>query len=235
MPYYRRTYRPRRRYRRRAPGRVPGLATRPRMMPRTLALKRHNQVSTRVMWFKYNAILNARGSEFNVWRANGPELLDISQFRSMLDIYDQYKVLGFKIKLFPSNVGIEPHDSLLGTDYTLFRGNHIVWSDQRLDPTLPDPISISQVINTASAKMINPRRPYTRSLYRPRGQPEWGATTDLPPPYPPVPTAKVDPWSGCICHFYQDASGPPPASTPDTPLFFYTIQYKVLFRGRRQD
>lgn len=230
MPFpSRRKYRPRR-YR---PRRPRGLAVVPRMMPRALARQRKNQVGTRVMWFKYNNTIDAVESEFTLWRANGPELLANAQFQSMCSIYDQYKVIGFKLRLFPANVGIESHDQFLGQDFTLLRGNHIVWTDQRLDPTVADPTSISQIINTASARMINPRRPYTVSLYRPRGQPLWGACEGLPPPFPPAPTATPDPWSGCIAHFYQDATN----SQPGAPqaLYFYTIQYKVVFRGRRQD
>lgn len=229
MPY-RRTNRRRRAPRRR---RNNGLATRPRMMSRSLAHKRMNQISTRTMWFKYNSTIDALESEFTEWRSGGGQLLGISQFQTMCQLYDQYKVLGFTVRLFPANVGIESHDQFIGQDFTLLRGNHIVWTDQKRDATLADPTAINQIINTASARMINPRRPYRMSLWRPRGVPGWGSCVGLPPPFPPVPTAVLDPWDGSIAHFYQDATNSQPGDPQ--PLYFYTIQYKVVFRGRRQD
>lgn len=222
MPY-------KRNYRRRKTRRGGALATRPRMMTRTKAFKRLNQVSTHVMYFKTNGVINTpiipavtRYLEFRGVQALG----NIPQFQGQSQYYDQYKLLGFKVRWFPANVGIESHDATLGTDFTLKRGNQVIWSDQRFDPAQPQPTAISDIINTASARLINPRRPYSRALWRPKGKYIWGSMKDYA-------TTGADPWTGVIQQFIQDSTNSTVAN-PAT-LFFYTIMYKVVFRGRIQD
>lgn len=221
MPYKKRNYVARRR----RPARR-GLATVPRMMTKSLAFKRLNQISTKVFYFKSNSQINlsATGDFFTPF--DRTLLYTIPRFNTMLQLYDQYKVLGFTVKFFPSNVGIEAHDTILGAqDYTLNRGNHVVYSDQRVEAGQQVPTAINQIINNASCKMINPRRPYSRSIWRPRGKPRWGSTTDI--------ATSPDDWRSAIYHFYQDATIPPVGTT--VPLYFWTIQFKVVFRGVKQD
>lgn len=204
----------------------PGLATRPRMFNRTQRFKRMNQVSTQVMWFKENTeiAVGASGTNYTQYVTN---LVEINpQFIVASQLWDQYKVLGMKIRLFPANVGTEP-DAAIFANNAFLRGNHIVWSDQRYDPTIQSPSQISDVINTASAKMMNPRRQYSRAIYRPRGKVSWGSTRDI--------ANNPDPWKAMIGHFCQDTTplAAPPAVNPI--LFFVTIQFKVIYRGRSQD
>lgn len=226
MPYSRRTYRRRRppmRMRRRAPR---ALATVPRMMPRSYAFRRHNQVATKVFWFKINGQINSdiAGNNTAIFRTRG--LADgnvVPQGRDeIFTLYDQFKVLAMRIRWFPADVGTEPGQVINQT--VLFRGDQVVWSDQRVDPGLQVPLTIDQVINNASARMINPRRPYTRVIYRPRGVPTWGSCVN--------PNAQPDSWSGAI---YQIINNSTPSNESGRPLWYYTLTWKVVVRGRRQN
>lgn len=223
MPF-RRTYRRRPGYRRtfRRRRNVAGLATRPRMMSSALSMKRRNQVSTKVFWFKRNGVIqsNPAGNNYSFWRTreiNNPEPIGWAAVKTL---YDQYKVLAMKLKFFPANVGVEP-DSALFASNALLRGDTAVWSDQRWAPNSPQ--QISEIINNASTKMINSRRPYARTIYRPRGEPEWGDTQS------PTP----DSWDGSVELIINNASPAPATGTPPV-LWYWTLQYKVVVRGRRQ-
>ncbi len=221
MPY-RRTYRPRRRapVRRRRYGRA--LATVPRMMPRGLAFKRMNQVSTKVFWFKYNGQLATDIQTDDAYLAFLTQDLispavGVPQYPSVFQLYDQYKVLAMKVKLFPANIGTEPSSWVQGA---WNRGDHIMWSDQRFEANAQIPILINQVINNASAKMIDPRRMYSRTLYRPKGHSEWGSCQEF--------TSNPDSWRGAIQFLANNSSS-------GRVLYFYTVQFKVVVRGRRQE
>lgn len=226
MPFNRRTGRHRRAGRTRRP-RTYGLATRPRMMTRTVARKRFNQVHARVFWFKRNGLIQPDlvGENYSFW--NGRELNNAATapvgWNELRSLYDQYKVLGIKLRLFPANVGVEP-DSAVFASNALLRGDVAVWNDQRFDGTTTSPTNINQVINIASCKMINARRPYTRRIFRARGYPGW-ANTQGP--------ATQDPWNGSIEMLINNASPAPATGTAPT-LWYYTVQYKVLVRGRTQ-
>lgn len=235
MPY-------RRRYRKRAPmrrnrrtKRVPGLATIPRMMPRALAHKRYNQVSTKVFWFKANGTVNVDNNAFKFIEYRTTSLLPTLNpqgWTEATSMFDQYKVLGMTYKLFPANVGTES----TGVDQTgpftspqpVNRGNHCLWLDQRFDGNVQSPTSISNVINTASARLINPRRPYKLSIWRPTGKPKWGSTRAI--------ATNPDDWTGVINHIVEGSTVLPPANPqPTIPIYYYTLQWKVIFRGRQDD
>lgn len=203
------------------------LATRPQMMSQSLAFKRKNQVSSRVMWFKQNGTIAADASGNRTLEFRWDLLQSIPQFLLFVDIYDQYKLLGYKLTLHPANIGTDPTAGQAGGPTLYFnRGNHIVWSDQRFDPASIVPTLIAQIINTASAKMINPRKTFSRSLWRPRGKPRWGSMKN-------IGTAGDD-WHSTINLIINNSSVvTPPATVP--VLYFYTIQWKVAFRGRIQD
>ena len=228
MPY-RRRYRARRRPRRRNNP----LATVPRMMPKSYAFKRHNQVATKVFWLKLNGQIdvptNPQGGGVSIFRTrgivNGPVIP--SGRNAIFSLYDQFKVLAIRIRWFPANVGIEPGVTTAGvptlTSQTA-RGDQVIWSDQRIDPNQQVPTLISEVINNASARMINPRRSQTRVLYRPKGVPAWGSCID--------PTTQPDQWNGGIYHIINNAT---PSSVTGRPVWYYTLTYKLLVRGRRQN
>lgn len=227
MPFrkaYRR-YRPRP-YRRRT-RRVPGLATRPRMMGRGRFHRRWNQVDTRVFWFKTNGTidLNNNANQYYEFRTSALPTLAPQGWPQLLSMYDQYKILGYKYRLFPANVGTEATGNAGAQTLALDRGNHAVWIDQRFDPNVQQPSQISEVINTASCRLINARRPYSVSIWRPRGKPTWGSTRDL--------AVAPDPWRASINHLIEGGSLQPPGQ--QKVIYYYTIQWKVVFRGRQDD
>mgnify|MGYP000101533070 CR=1 FL=1 len=242
MPFtrYRRRYNyaPRKRMaygRSRTTRRVPGLATRPRMMSYALARKRYNQVSTKTFWFKTNGTINVDNQAFKFieWRVNALlPTVNPQGWAEATAMFDQYKVLGMTYRLFPANVGTEP----TGVDQTgpfqspqpVNRGNHCLWIDQRFDGAVQQPTSISNVINTASARLINPRRPYKISIWRPTGKPKWGSTRAI--------ATVPDDWTGVINHIIEGATTLPPGNPqPTIPIWYYTLQWKVVFRGRQDD
>jgi len=243
MPYVRRRkFNYAKRYRKRNYGtrRIPGLAARPRMMPRALARKRYNQVSTKTFWFKANGTINVDNNAFKFIEYRTTALLpqlNPQGWAEATAMFDQYKVMGMTYRLFPANVGTEStgRDPTLGgtTPSNLIplpinRGNHCLWLDQRFDGSVQQPTSIGDVINTASARLINPRRPYRISIWRPTGKPKWGSTRSL--------TTNPDDWTGVINHIVEGATPLPPATPqPQIPIYYYTLQWKVVFRGRQDD
>lgn len=208
-----------------------GYGTKPYFMSKQLKKQRWNQTSVRCMYFKtaYEVKLEALGTGFYPFTTQDLKLN--AQFAQMLPLYDQYKCVAIMVKWYPSNVGIESHDSFLNTDLTLLRGNHCVWSDQRIEGSggqqEQGPTAINQIINTASAKLINARQPYSRTLYRPTGKSPWGSTQEI--------GTTPDPWRGAIYHYYQDATSYEQADLPVVNLFFVTVTWKCLFRGRQQN
>ena len=209
------------------------LATKPQMIPRGLAYKRYQGVDTKLFYFRRNAeaLSDADGKYFANFNARsiagGTATTPLfPQFAQVKDLYDQYKVLGITIRFFPANVGIEP-DSALFTSNALLRGQTVVWNDQRTDTGVTVPTSISQVINNASMRMMSSRRYFTRSIFRAKGYPAW-ANIQAP--------ATEDPWNGSINVFVEGATPAvitPPTQTPI--LFYFTVTYKVVFRGRRSE
>lgn len=214
---FKKTFRPRRRFRRRGRGR--------KFMSRGLARKRHNASDTKMFYFKTNATAttNLSGQYF---KSHGARALtqdpgDWPQFTLLKSIYDQFKCIAIKVRYFPANVGIEPYASTIPIVNPTYRGNTIVWNDQRADSLLP-PVTIGAIINNASARIMNSRRSFSRSIYRSGGFDTWGNIQSV---------ATQDSWNGSINIFIDDAT---PATVLEAPnLWYWTAQYKVIFRGRR--
>ena len=232
MPFRRRRFNYRRRrpaYRRRKL--QTGLAVVPRLMSRSYRFKRMNQVDTRTAWFKYNGTIDLNDQPFQYYEFRTASLYasNPNGWQEFLRLYDQFKILGFTYKLFPANVGTEPFSNqgsaVPGAPFYLNRGNHCIWSDQRLDGTVQSPTTIAEVINTASARLINARRPYTRSIWRPKGKPLWGSTRNL--------IQQPDTWTGVINHLIE--GGTQQAQGVLKPIYYYTVTFKVCFRGRQDD
>lgn len=196
------------------------LATRPRMMSKGLAFKRHNQVSSKCFYFKQNGQIATPGAQDSFYQQFRTQNMLVpplpTNILDLFSLYDQYKILAMKVRLYPANVGTEPGQVLASAVWN--RGDQIVWSDQRVDTAIV-PIFVSEVINNASAKMINPRRPYARTIFRAKGHPQWGSCVN----YQNDP----DDWDASIEILGNNA-------TPGRTLWFYTIQWKVVVRGRRQ-
>lgn len=211
--------------------RIPGIVVAPRMYTRTQAAKRRQNISTKVFYIKDNGEIRSdiTGAVERIWSAEDiytSTPANLPQWPLITPLFEQYKVLAMTIKLFPANVGIEPHDAAIGQDFTLFRGNHIVWTDVRPGAASPFPIQIKEIINQGSARMIHPRRGYSRTIYRATGFSPWGSL-ELP--------TEADSWKGTINLLVNHASVWNPISQSDAPLLYYwTRTYKVLLRGRRQ-
>lgn len=218
-------------HRRRAPYKrrnVAGLATRPRFMPKTLKSQRFQQVSTKTFYFKDNGILlaNTGGTTRFDWKVQDLTGLNPpAQFPQLKTLYEEYKCLAMFVRIFPANVGTESSSAGVAGPFPFNRGDTIVWQDQA-EPLQPNTANISDIINTASCRMINSRRPYRRVIFRPKGHPRWG-TID-----PAV--ALPDDWTGAISLLAQDTSAPSPPPA-QLKLFYWTRCYKVIVRGRVQN
>lgn len=223
MPFYK-SRRPRftrrRRFARRNP---PGLATRPRMMGRRTFQTRKYGVDTKTFWFKQNGIIttNVTADQYVPWMTSDLAALGgPAPFGTVKRLYDQYKILGMKVKIFPANPGV---DDFL----PLRRGNVVMWADTRFDPTVPVPTVIGEVIGNNNCRMVQPNRRMTMSLYRPRGKPTWGSCK--------TSATAGDLWIGEINMLINDATiTPAPPATP-TQMWFWSCQWKVIFRGRVDD
>lgn len=203
-----------------------GLATRPKMMSKYKKLKRSYGTDTQVFYFKLNEALPFQSNITKDFTLD--DMYNITQFRQVLPLYEQFKVLGFQLKMIPANPYTENID-IPGPARGLYRGNGILLLDQdfKTDGTQDPPIQhIRDVINSASCKIINMLRTQYRSIWRPFGQSGY------------TPTAadaqglvlQVDKWSPAIRYFVQDSS-----SEPAFDQWFVTVQYKVLFRARKQE
>lgn len=216
MPYKKKTYK--------KTNKKKGLATVPKMMSRTLAYKRKMGIDSRVFWFKSNGQVSypqlPDTYKFNVFSSQDIQSEHPHGWLDLLHIYDEYKVLGVTIKLFPANV-----------DFDLKRGNHGLFLDQRIEPGfIQPPVTIHEVINNASFRMITSRRTVRTSLWRARGNPEWGSCRD--------PGNNPDSWKAAAYLIVQDCSGidpPSPGGGARIAMYYYTVQTKVVFRGRRND
>lgn len=211
-----------------------------KFMPRGVASKRYNATDSKVFYFKNNGIAESSlqtGGYYTSFRSqelysNGNLHPQFNKFRAC---YDNYKVLAMRVKFFPCAVGLEPRLTTTGMPSILNRGNLIVWNDQQYDPGVQQPTEISDVINDASARMLNARMSFTRTILRPKGYPGWGKNNSTPPVPMPVPAVypEADPWNGCI-NILIDGSTPSPAPpNPAVQLYYWTITYKVIFRGRQ--
>lgn len=212
---------------------------RARFMPRGLAYKKRNAVDTKVFYFKINGkALSATttGGYYSSFKSQ--ELYsdpnNHPQFSLFRQCYDEYKCLGMRLKMFPCAVGLEPRYTTTGVPSILNRGNLIVWNDQQYDNDVQVPTQISDVINDSSARMLNARRSFTRSIFRPRGFPGWGKNNSMPPNPPTNPPTfpEADPWNGCI-NVLVEGSTPSVLGNPAVVLYYWTMTYKVIFRGRQ--
>jgi len=217
MPY-------KRAYRRRAPARRPRrnnqLATRPKFIPRGLAYKRYNNLSTKVFYFKESGEITTgtTGTFFVNWNVQNIVTAAPAQVADVFKLYDEFKVLAMSVKLFPANVGIESDTAILGSN-GLLRGDQIVWSDQKGNVTVTAPANIQAIINQGSARLINPRNPYARTLYRAKGNTEWGKCEN--------PAVVPDSWDGSVSIYGQETT-----NVALRKLWYWSRTYKIIVRGR---
>jgi len=205
-----------------------------KFIPRGLAIKRSQQISTKTFYFKANGTIHTdvSGNINAAWltkivHAATPTLPSyltppaVADWKRVASLYSEYKVLALRIKLFPSNVGTEADLPGLSTN-PFQRGNALTYFDQSLAQGQTLQTNLQQVLNLGSSKMFTPRRFHTRTINRPKGFPGWGECD----PEIPAPTRKSDPWWGGIFLLINGA-------TPNSPpISFHQVIYKVIFRGR---
>lgn len=191
-----------------------------------------NQVTSKVFYYKQNGTVlsDLAGNYYGNWRTRGltgnlPGTIIPVGLLELFSLYDQYKLLAFTVRWFPANVGQESDSQLLSNN-GLRRGDVIVYSDQRFDPTAVVPVNIGQVINQGSARMINARRPYKRTLFRASGNPDWGSCKDY--------ANNPDQWDASIEMIINNAQPSTVLPFNQIHLYYYTVQWKVLVRGRSQ-
>ena len=227
MVYRKYSHRHHRRRTRRGRRRTVGLAVRPTFMPRALKAQRFQQVSTKTFYFKDNGTILANvlgNSRFDWLTQNLTGLNPPAQFPQLKGLYEEYKVLAMFVRIFPANVGTEPFNNAVNPTGPFNRGDTIVWQDQA-EPFKPPTATISDVINTASCRMISSRRPYKRVLFRPRGYPKWGVVDPATP--------QPDLWNGAI-HLLVEGTSLPNVPPAQLKLWYWTRCYKVAVRGRTQ-
>lgn len=207
-----------------------------KFMSKGLAIKRYNQVSTKTFYFKGNGTLQAGagGLGFAAWstrtRISPPPPATSyltpgvpADFLRISRCYNSYKILCIKLILYPANVGTE--SDLPGISTNPFqRGNCVTYFEQDMSRNQQLPTLITQVMNFGSAKMFVPRNKHERTLYRPKGYPEWGqCDSDTP-----QSSWRLDPWWGALFWMINNgtANGP--------PISYYQVEYKVIFRGRNK-
>ncbi len=208
-----------------------------KFMPKGLASKRYQGVSTKTFYFRQSGSINSDllGNTRIAWPSQYvpvapglpvsiPEIADSVKVST---IYTEYKVLAVKLRLFAANIGTEPGQIEIGApDREGFdRGDACIWLDQAALRSETYNPNIVNVINKGSARMIPTRAfKYTKTMYRKQGVPGWGMCD------PNVPTADrvPDPWLGSIVLIGNNAR----TGVGVRPLWFYTITYKIIFRGR---
>lgn len=220
-------------------------ATKAKFIPKSLAQKRYGQVSTKTFYFKTAGTIdsNNAGVTSFTWDtqsppaatapANSPNRMPaVSDAYTFAECYNEYKVLAVKVKLFAANVGTET-GTISQTNTTppiprqagYNRGNSVMYLDQDVRPGENLPTDIVNVMTLGSAKMIPSRTAmYTKMLYRKKGVPEWGCCDRNVDEI----DRKPDPWFGRIILLGNNARTP----TGVSPLWFYTVTYKIIFRGR---
>lgn len=197
--------------------------TKKTFVPKTLAVKRSQQISTKTFYFKDQGQL-AGNPDFNLQSAWSTLLYQPGQPQPVPNIpgdfnvisrgYQQYKILAIKLVLYAANVGSEDFNSTN-------RGITCIYKDQQYVRGQPAPNQVLEVINLGSAKVIPSRvSKWTTVIYRPKGNPEWG-NCDIDSPNPQkVP----DSWSAAIQLVANGVS--------NDLLWYWTANYKVVFRGR---
>lgn len=230
MPLRRR--RPRRRNNRR---RI--YATKASFIPKGLALKRYGQVSTKVFYFRSAGSLNSQtgtGICTGRWttQAGGAtpgspnRMPDVADSYTIAECYNEYKVLAIRVRVFAANIGSEMGQIMPGPDRPGYnRGNTVMYLDQEIRPTEPLQTDIVNVMTYGSTRMIPSRADkHTKVLYRKKGVPEWGCCDRTVPASDRTP----DPWHAGIFLLTNNARLNPSVN----PLWFYTVTYKIIFRGR---
>lgn len=233
MPWKKKTWRPKRKRRQ-----VSIYGTKAKFMPNRLRRERYGQVSTKTFYFKASGTLNSNASRVTqaFWPTQFSPTVPTNPFTMpnvadsfiVAQAYTEYKVLSIKVRVFASNIGTEVGQLNSGVppDPGFNRGDTVMYIDQDIKPTENRPTDILAVMNRGSCKMIPTRvSRYTKVMFRPKGYPKWG-TCDR---NVPVAERQPDQWFGAISLLGNNAR------IAVRPLWFFTVTYKIVFRGRNYD
>lgn len=212
--------------------------TKAKFIPRGLAHKRYGNVSTKTFYFKASGSINGDNSgntnfAFRTQQipANPGDPLrmpDVADAYTIAECYTEYKVLAVKVRLFAANIGVEVGQiGTLGLPQAagFNRGNCVTFIDQEIRENEPVQTNILNVMNLGSCRMMPARiSQYTRTMFRKKGVPGWGCCDRNVP----VANREPDPWAGGIFLLGNNARASPTVN----PLWFYTVTYKIIFRGR---
>lgn len=201
------------------------------VVPRGLAAKRRQEISTKVFYFKSNGTLGSNvAGLINVAFSNqrqqaNPDAYNLPEIGADFDrisrAYNEYKVLCMKLELYPSNVGTESDQPGISSN-PFNRGNCCTYIDNAVDRDTISYNAIDAVMNRGSCFLISSRRKHTRVMWRPKGNPEWGCCDQNVNIVNRIP----DSWWGKINLLTNDA-------TPNmSPIWFWKLTAKVIFRGR---
>lgn len=229
MPVARRTRRRRRRPHRRPYG------TKASFVPRSLAVKRYNNISTKTFYFKETGTIasDQQGRVIRVWNTLAQpsppnpalplRLPNVADCYEVAELYNEYKILAVRVRVYAANVGTEPPIGPSPPFTGFNRGSTVVYLDQKQTRNEQVAQNIPEVMNFGSCHMIPSRSDkHTRVMYRPKGYPKWG-TCDR---NVPVAEREPDQWYASINLLGNLA-------TPNVPvLWYYVITYKIIFRGR---
>lgn len=199
-----------------------------RFVPRGLAVKRSQQISTKTFYFKEAGRLagTPAGTLSSAWTTllltTTPFTPNIPGDFDKISIgYQEYKCLAIKLTLFAANIGTGSAIPQATPNQVMSRGMTCIYKDQDYRQGQPIPTQITDVINLGSAKVIPSRcEKWTTILYRPKGHPEWGNCDQNTP----AASKQPDSWSGAIQMLSNGVS--------NELLWYYTATYKVVFRGR---
>ena len=215
--------------------------TKATFMPKELEMERYGNVSTKTFYFVSAGTINsaAGGITQKGWNTQDPPAAPGQNFRfpavgdslTICKGYTEYKVLSIRVRVFSSNIGTEGGQLPGGVQPALIagfnRGNTVMYVDQDIVEGELPPTNIINAMTLGSCRMIPSRcDQYTKVLYRPKGQPLWGSCDNNIPEANRPP----DPWRAGIFLLGNNARPNPGIS----PLWFYTVTYKIIFRGRNK-
>lgn len=210
-----------------------------KFMSTGLARARINLASTTTMYFKINGTINATLVPLSVppkyyyhaaFKTSAPfDLGDpqMEQFKHARFLWNKYRLLSQKVKLFPANVYNAANWSSPPLIQSLEKGDCVSWIVQRDQQGQPNVYDIPEVINSGSAKMVNINRPLTLYQFRTKEFYDFWGNTNFT-----GPTAD-DPWDGSINLLGTDIRFGIASPTLGFPkIWHYTVNYKIEFKSR---
>lgn len=214
-------------------------ATKSQFMPPALAVKRYGQLSTKTFFFKTAGTINSDNSgqttmnwptQFQPAIVGNPKRMPVvADSVNAAEMYTEYKVVAVKVTVFAANIGSEPGQApippITGFSAGYNRGATVMYIDQEVRPNEPLPLDLTEVLNYGSTRMIPSRADkHTRIIFRKKGVPEWGCCDRNVP----IADRQPDRWDGAIFLLGNFAR----LNLGIRPLWFYTVAYKITFRGR---